>query len=141
SLEEFAATLRPTKRIRSFRLSDRDRQSHKIALLNAQPLPRLPPNNATELQVTVTPLKRGPLRFAGMTVARTDPFGLCRAFVNVPAPQTVLILPKRYLLPPIPLPGRMKYQQGGVALASSVGQSEEFVSLREYRRNFLSATP
>jgi uncharacterized protein (DUF58 family) len=28
----------------------------------------------------------------------------------------------------------MKYQQGGVALASSVGQSDEFVSLRDYRR-------
>jgi uncharacterized protein (DUF58 family) len=32
------------------------------------------------------------------------------------------------------LPGTLKYQQGGVALASSVGESEEFVSLREYRR-------
>jgi len=28
----------------------------------------------------------------------------------------------------------MKYQEGGVALASSVGQSEEFVALRDYRR-------
>jgi uncharacterized protein (DUF58 family) len=31
------------------------------------------------------------------------------------------------------LPGTVKYQPGGVTLASSVGQSEEFVSLREYR--------
>jgi uncharacterized protein (DUF58 family) len=28
----------------------------------------------------------------------------------------------------------MKYQEGGVALASNVGQSEEFVALRDYRR-------
>ena len=28
----------------------------------------------------------------------------------------------------------MKYQQGGVALAANVGRSEEFVSLRDYRR-------
>ena len=27
----------------------------------------------------------------------------------------------------------MKYQQGGVSLAASVGESEEFVSLRDYR--------
>jgi hypothetical protein len=45
-----------------------------------------------------------------------------------------LILPKRYGLPPIALPGAMKYQQGGVALATNIGQSDEFVSLRDYRR-------
>jgi uncharacterized protein (DUF58 family) len=28
----------------------------------------------------------------------------------------------------------MKYQQGGVALASNVGQSDEFVALRDYRQ-------
>src|SRR5436309_13793519 len=27
----------------------------------------------------------------------------------------------------------MKYQEGGVAMASNIGRSEEFVSLREYR--------
>src|SRR6185503_4682590 len=32
------------------------------------------------------------------------------------------------------MPGSMQYQEGGVALASSVGQSEEFVALRDYRR-------
>jgi hypothetical protein len=32
------------------------------------------------------------------------------------------------------MPGPARYQQGGVGLASSVGQSEEFVSLRDYRR-------
>jgi uncharacterized protein (DUF58 family) len=36
-------------------------------------------------------------------------------------------------LPPIHLPGVRRYQAGGVALASSVGESEEFVSLRDYR--------
>jgi hypothetical protein len=45
----------------------------------------------------------------------------------------VLILPKRYELPPIDLCGSRRYQSGGVALASSVGDSEEFVSLRDYR--------
>jgi uncharacterized protein (DUF58 family) len=51
----------------------------------------------------------------------------------VAAPQTVLILPKRYPLPPIALPGAMRYQEGGVALAANVGRSEEFVALRDYR--------
>ncbi|HLP77822.1 MAG TPA: DUF58 domain-containing protein, partial [Candidatus Paceibacterota bacterium] len=45
-----------------------------------------------------------------------------------------LVLPKRYSLPPIALPGSMKYQEGGVAMASNIGQSDEFVALRDYRR-------
>ena len=81
----------------------------------------------------LTPLRRGVLRFAGVTLARSDPLGLYRALARVPAPQSTLILPRRYPLPPIALPGVMKYQQGGVALASNVGQSEEFVALRDYR--------
>jgi uncharacterized protein (DUF58 family) len=73
------------------------------------------------------------LRFAGLTLARPDPLGLFRALSTVPLPQTVLILPKRYALPAIALPGIVKYQEGGVALAASVGQSDEYVALRDYR--------
>jgi uncharacterized protein (DUF58 family) len=79
-------------------------------------------------------LRRGVLKFGGVTLARPDPFGLFRGFVRVRLPQTTLILPRRYPLPPIALPGAMKYQEGGVAMASSIGRSDEFVSLREYRR-------
>jgi uncharacterized protein (DUF58 family) len=68
-----------------------------------------------------------------MTVARRDPFGLVRSFVKVRAPQTVLVLPRRYRLPSFSFPGTRQYQPGGVALASSIGESEEFIALREYR--------
>jgi uncharacterized protein (DUF58 family) len=74
------------------------------------------------------------LRFGGVVLARPDPFGLFRGFVKVPLVQTTLILPKRYPLPRVAMPGTMKYQEGGVAMASNIGRSEEFVSLREYRR-------
>src|SRR5439155_587474 len=37
------------------------------------------------------------------------------------------------LLEDLALPGVRKYQRGGVALAGAVGDSEEFVSLRDYR--------
>jgi uncharacterized protein (DUF58 family) len=83
--------------------------------------------------VEVLPLRRGPLRFTGVTVARRDPFGWFRGFVRVPLPQTVLILPKRYPLPRLTLPGKREYQPGGVALAAAIGESEEFLSLRDYR--------
>ena len=85
----------------------------------------------------VTPLRRGILRFNGLTLARADALGLFRGFARVHAPHTVMVLPKRYPLPPLELPGTMRYQAGGIALASNVGQSDEFVPLRDYRR----ATP
>jgi uncharacterized protein (DUF58 family) len=59
---------------------------------------------------------------------------LFRSFVKAPAPQTVLVLPKRYPIPHVALPGTMKYQEGGVAMAANVGRSDEFVALRDYRR-------
>ena len=42
-------------------------------------------------------------------------------------------MPRRYALPPIALPGSRRYQHGGVALAASIGDSEEFIGLRDYR--------
>jgi len=42
-------------------------------------------------------------------------------------------LPRRYSVPALALPGARKYQHGGVALASAIGESDEFVSLRDYR--------
>lgn len=97
-------------------------------------VPPLPPQGEAEVRLEVLPLRRGILRYRGITFARPDPLGLFRALLKIPLPGTVLILPRRYALPPIALPGAMKYQEGGVALASSVGQSEEFVALRDYRR-------
>ena len=45
----------------------------------------------------------------------------------------MIALPRRYRLPPLVLPGARKFQPGGVSLAASVGDSEEFMSLRDYR--------
>jgi uncharacterized protein (DUF58 family) len=98
-----------------------------------QPIPNLLPLAQSSIAAELMPLRRGVLRLTGITVACPDPFGLFRSLRNIPAPQSVLILPRRYPMPAFELPGTMKYQHGGVSLASSVGESEEFVSLREYR--------
>ncbi len=123
------------KRVRSLRLSRGLRSNpFRPAIVRGVPVPAVRPNEAVEVQVELTPLRRGVIRFAGVICARPDPFGLMRALSRTPLPQTVLVLPRRYPLPPLAFPGVLKYQEGGVALASSVGRSEEFVALREYRR-------
>ncbi len=103
------------------------------AVVPEQTVPALGPRGEGEVRVELTPSRRGFVRFAGLTLARPDPFGLSRALTPVPLPQSLLVLPKRYPVPPVQLPGRRKFQQGGVALAGSVGDSEEFVALRDYR--------
>jgi uncharacterized protein (DUF58 family) len=130
----WALQVEEQKRLRSFRFNQRRPVNpFKLATVKDAALPAAPPYQDTEVQIEVTPLRRGVLRFTGITLARPDPLGLLRTFVTLPLPQTALILPKRYPLPPIALPGTMKYQEGGVALAASVGQSDEFVALRDYR--------
>jgi uncharacterized protein (DUF58 family) len=135
SLAEYAAQLHSEERhTRSFSISARPRRARRrLARIKPAAIPDLPPRGSAEVLLELTPLRRGVLRFSGVTIARTDPLGLFRALSPQPLPQTVLILPRRYFLPPIPLPGSVKYQQGGVTQASSVGESEEFVALRDYR--------
>jgi uncharacterized protein (DUF58 family) len=133
--EWLAFQLAENRRLRPFRMSER-RRNNPFRLVNPveMDVPPVASHGETEVNVEILPLRRGILRFTGVTLARTDPLGLFRAFYQISTPQTVLILPKRYWLPPIALPGTMKYQQGGIAMAANIGQSEEFVSLRDYRQ-------
>ena len=132
--EWLAVQLAESRRTRPFQISERRRASpFKLANLKEAEVPPLLPGSEKEVGVEITPLRRGILRFTGVTLARPDPIGLFRSFARTSAEQTVLILPRRYLIPPVALPGSMKYQEGGVALAANVGRSEEFVALREYR--------
>ncbi len=97
------------------------------------PLPAFQPNESREIEVATTPFNRGRLRFEGISILRPDPLGLVNARAWVPVKQTIPVFPKRYRLPFIKLSGARRYQPGGVALASSIGDSEEFASMRDYR--------
>lgn len=130
-----ALQLDDEKHLRPFRVSQSRRTNpFLLVAVKEAAVPPMMPNQHVELTMELTPLRRGVLRFVGATLGRPDPLGLLRSFVKTPAPQSVLVLPRRYFIPPIALPGALKYQQGGVALAANVGQSEEFVALRDYRR-------
>src|SRR5205814_9512719 len=77
--------------------------------------------------------RRGRLELDAVQLSRAEPLGLIRGLARVAAPGRVIALPKRYRLPAIALPGQRRFQQGGVTFATSVGDSEEFIGLREYR--------
>ncbi|HAV63402.1 MAG TPA: DUF58 domain-containing protein [Verrucomicrobiales bacterium] len=131
--QEFYDRIRPSRYNRTFQLSA-PLPGFRQARTRAFDVPALAPRDRVEVSGELTPLRRGPLHFLSTTVARPDPFGLFRGFRREAARQTILILPRRHPVKHLALPGRTKYQHGGVALASGIGESEEFTSLREYRR-------
>ena len=92
----------------------------------------LPSHRDKELSIELLPQQRGYLRFTGITLAFPDPLGLVKTLATVVSEQTLPVLPKRYALPKINLPGKLVYQHGGVTLASSKGEFEEFIGLRDY---------
>lgn len=98
-----------------------------------QSLPPLPVEAEIEVRTTLMPLRRGYIRLKKLCFVRQDPFSLYKAFFRIPLQDTLLILPKRYEMPDVILPGHRKFKRGGVALASSIGESDEFVALRDYR--------
>ncbi|MGZ5054638.1 MAG: DUF58 domain-containing protein [Methylobacter sp.] len=95
----------------------------------------LPELAQTPLQVKIsfTPTRRGTIIFADSFLAKPDVLGLFRRLIVLKAPQSCLILPKQYPIKPLLLPGKRKYQSGGVAQANSVGNTNEFKSLRDYQ--------
>ena len=97
------------------------------------PIPPLAPGERLTLRLGFTPRRRGRIEISGLTLGRPDPLGLVKGLARVPLAGRVIALPKRYRLPEIALPGRRKFQPGGVSLAASVGDSEEFLGLRDYR--------
>jgi len=103
------------------------------AIIGDYPLPDIPAGGSVELDLELTPLRRGHLRLPGLSLFRPDPLAIARAVRELASPDTLLVLPRRYAVPAPDLPGRRNYQPGGVARAASVGESEEFLSLREYR--------
>lgn len=101
--------------------------------LAISPVPTIPPGEEIEIKISVNPTRRGYVHFQKMSLLRPDPLGLFNAVRVVEQPQSMLVLPKRYAAPRVQLSGRRRYQPGGEGLASSVGDSQEFASLRDYR--------
>jgi len=107
--------------------------SNRMAYVEEAPVPLLEPRAQTAIEIRGRALKRGRLRIAGIEVARADPLGLFRSLTPVAGPADICVLPKRYALPSLSLPGARRYQPGGLPQGASVGDSEEFLGLRDYR--------
>jgi len=94
----------------------------------------LKPGESTEVMIELTPRRRGVIRLDDLRVLLPDPFGLFQRVARVPAPPaTLTVLPPRHRLPPVELPGSARFQIGGETSSNAIGQTGEFVGLRDYQ--------
>lgn len=104
-----------------------------LATAAEHPLPTLMPGPTT-LTLTLKPLQRGSLTLPHLALFALEPLALIKAkrIVATP-PDLIWIYPKCYPIPALQLSSGRRYQPGGVALANSIGESNEFLGLRDYR--------
>jgi uncharacterized protein (DUF58 family) len=94
----------------------------------------LEPGQTAHITVEMTPLRRGVIRFHDLRLLLPDPFGLFQRCRHIVAPDaTLLVLPRRFPLPPVELPGGAAFKISGEANTNVIGNSGEFVGLRDYR--------
>ncbi len=92
------------------------------------------PGEEARVMVEMTPLRRGVIHFRDLRLLLPDPFGLFQRCRRVDAPlSTLTVLPRRYPLRPIELPGGAAFKISGEANTNTIGNSGEFVGLRDYR--------
>ncbi len=86
------------------------------------------------ISIEITPLRRGVILLDDLRVQLPDPFGLFQRCRKVKAPPaTLTVLPHRFELPPVRMPGGAAFKISGEANTTSIGNSGEFVGLRDYR--------
>jgi uncharacterized protein (DUF58 family) len=82
--------------------------------------------------VSLQTLKRGIYDLPRLKAYSTFPFNLVRAGLSHWTVPPLLVLPKFHPVAGIDLPVSSKYQPGGIALTSNVGESPEYIGNREY---------
>jgi uncharacterized protein (DUF58 family) len=95
-------------------------------------IPRLGPGETGRIPLVLQAARRGVYRLPDLQPHSTFPFNLMRSG-SVPLPLSPLIVvPAFHPLDEIDVPVGLRYQPGGVALSSNVGESPEYIGNREY---------
>lgn len=94
----------------------------------------IPLKARVDVTVEALPLRRGVVQLASTTILHPDPFGLNFGTTRFGNPEQLLVLPKRYRVSNrFHMAGGRHFQPGGVNPTWSIGESDEFASLRDYR--------
>lgn len=95
---------------------------------------RLRAGESMRLTMEIIPQRRGIIRMDRLEVKLPDPLSVFQSISRIEAPaSTVTVLPRRYRLPRIELPGCTAFQLSGESNTNAIGNSGEFTGLRDYR--------
>jgi len=96
-------------------------------------IPSLEPNEEFSLKVGLEFRKRGGYKIGGLRAETLFPFGLWTSGIALTPEHHFLVYPGFNSLENVDIPVGKRYQPGGIALTSSLGESTEFIGNREYR--------
>lgn len=94
---------------------------------------QLGPAEAITITHTLEPLKRGIYQLPPARPFSTFPFGLWRTAGRPESVGRLLVLPHFHPLDHVDIPVGARYQPGGIALTSNLGESPEYIGNRDYR--------
>ncbi len=95
-------------------------------------LATLPPSESIRLPFSLVPIQRGLYALPPLQVETTFPFNLVRTTITTVELGQLLVIPWFHPLTSIHLPVAHRYQPGGIAMTSRVGESPEYIGNREY---------
>ncbi len=93
----------------------------------------LQPGDSIPLSITVEPGRRGIYPLPPIRAYSSFPFGFLRSGSHGQHVSALLVLPAFEPLEAIDVPVSRRYQPGGIALTSNVGESPEYIGNRDYR--------
>jgi uncharacterized protein (DUF58 family) len=96
-------------------------------------LPDLGPGETAQVRVHLHCTQRGTYTLHGFRIESGFPFGILRSRQTFHQPQTLLVYPKFNPISRIELPTSRRYQPGGIAMTSQLGESFEYLGNRDYR--------
>ena len=95
-------------------------------------VPYLPRGGSTTIPVTLQPLRRGLYELPPLRARSTFPLNLASSGSSRLEMRSLLVLPAFHAVEGIDIPLNTRYQPGGIALTSNVGESPEYIGNREY---------
>ena len=106
----------------------------ELSQIDEDPLiPKLAPGESAPVSIKIQSVKRGLYSLSKWVPYTTFPFNFLRTSGRSVPASSLLVLPAFHALESVQLPVGNRYQPGGIALTSHIGESTEFIGNREYR--------
>jgi uncharacterized protein (DUF58 family) len=93
----------------------------------------LPPGEKADVELSLEFTKRGHYVLPGLMLESSFPFGIWKGRRAYTDEKSLLVYPRFSPLKGLDIPVGKRYQPGGIALTSNLGESTEFISTREYK--------